>query len=293
MTAEILDGNEFLDQVKARLRVRVQALVDRGITPGLGTILVGDDPNSAAYVRSKHEDCHDIGISSHQRQLGSDISWSHLHAEITSLNEDPAVDAFIVQLPLPAQLKEEAALLAVDPEKDADGLHPVNLGRLVMGVPAPRPCTPLGIQALLEHHGVPIAGRHVVIVGRGLTIGRPLALLLALKEPGGNAAVTVVHTGVRDLGTYTRHADILVAAAGQPSIITPEMVKPGAAVVSAGLTMEGRTVVPDVDESVGEVAGWITPRLGGVGPTTRGMLANTVAAAERRADREAERRAAE
>jgi methylenetetrahydrofolate dehydrogenase (NADP+)/methenyltetrahydrofolate cyclohydrolase len=288
MSAELLDGNEFLERAKERLRIRVDALVDRGVTPGLGTIVVGDDPNSHAYVRGKHEACADVGLVSHHRELAPDCSWRHLHAEITAFNEDPAVDAFIVQLPLPEQLREEAALLAIDPEKDADGLHPVNLGRLVMGVVAPRPCTPLGIQALLEHHGVPIAGRHVVIVGRGLTIGRPLALLLALKEPGANAAVSVVHTGVDDLASFTRRADILVAAAGRPSIITPDMVQPGAAVVSAGITMEGRRLVPDVDEAVGEVAGWITPRLGGIGPTTIAMLlANTVAAAERRADREA------
>jgi len=284
LSAELLDGNAFLERTKERLRARVDALVDRGLTPGLGTILVGDDPNSHAYVRGKREACGDVGIVSHHRELAPDISATHLHAEITAFNEDPAVDAFIVQLPLPGQLDEEAALLAVDPEKDADGLHPVNLGRLVMGVVAPRPCTPLGIQSLLVDHSVPITGKHVVIVGRGLTIGRPLALLLALKEPNANAAVSVVHTGVPDLGAFTREADVLVVAAGRQSIVTPDMVKPGAAVVSAGITMEGRRVVPDVDETVGEVAGWITPRLGGVGPTTIAMLlSNTVDAAERRA----------
>ncbi len=283
MTAQLLDGNAFLERTKERLRGRVEALIDRGITPGLGTILVGDDPNSSAYVRSKRDDGAEIGIGSHHRELPSTVSWTQLHAEITAFNHDPAVDAFIVQLPLPDAIDEEAALLAVDPEKDADGLHPVNLGRLVMGVPGPRPCTPLGIQGLLSEHGVPIAGQHVVIIGRGLTIGRPLALLLALKEPNANAAVTVVHTGVADLAAYTKQADILIAAAGRASIVTPDMVKPGAAVVSAGITMEGRRVVPDVDESVADVAGWITPRLGGVGPTTRAMLlANTVAAAEKR-----------
>jgi len=285
MSAQLLDGNAFLERTKERLRSRVDALVDRGVTPGLGTILVGDDPNSSAYVRSKRDDGKEIGIESHHRELPADIGAHHLHAEIESFNHDPAVDAFIVQLPLPDQISEEEALLAVDPEKDADGLHPVNLGRLVMGVPGPRPCTPLGIQGLLVDNGVDLAGKHVVIIGRGLTIGRPLALLLALKEANANAAVTVVHTGVPDLGAYTREADVLIAAAGRASIVTPDMVKPGAAVVSAGITMEGRRVVPDVDESVAEVAGWITPRLGGVGPTTRAMLlANTVAAAERRAD---------
>lgn len=288
MSAQLLDGNAFLERTKERLRGRVEALIDRGITPGLGTILVGDDPNSSAYVRSKRDDGVEIGIGSHHRELPADVSWTHLHAEITAFNHDPAVDAFIVQLPLPDAIDEEAALLAVDSEKDADGLHPVNLGRLVMGVNGPRPCTPLGIQGLLVENGVPIAGQHVVIIGRGLTIGRPLALLLALKEPNANAAVTVVHTGVQDLASYTKSADILVAAAGRASIVTPDMVKPGAAVVSAGITMDGRRVVPDVDESVADVAGWITPRLGGVGPTTRAMLlSNTVDASERRADREA------
>jgi methylenetetrahydrofolate dehydrogenase (NADP+)/methenyltetrahydrofolate cyclohydrolase len=286
MTAELLDGKAFLESTKARLTERVAALRARGVVPGLGTILVGDDPNSHAYVRGKRLACEEVGMSSHHREVAADISASHLHAEITGFNESPDVDGFIVQLPLPDHLDEEAALLAIDPEKDADGLHPVNLGRLVMGVAAPRPCTPLGIQALLAAHGVAIAGKHVVVVGRGLTIGRPLALLLALKEPNANAAVSVVHTGVADLGAYTRQADILVAAAGRPSIITPDMVKPGAAVVSAGITMDGRKVVPDVDEAVGEVAGWITPRLGGVGPTTIAMLlSNAVDAAERRAER--------
>jgi methylenetetrahydrofolate dehydrogenase (NADP+) / methenyltetrahydrofolate cyclohydrolase len=286
MTAELLDGTALLELTIERLRERVAALFERGITPGLGTILVGDDPNSHAYVRGKRDACGQAGIISHHRELAADISPTHLRAEITAFNEDPAVDGFIVQLPLPDQLDEEAALLAIDPDKDADGLHPVNLGRLVMGVDAPRPCTPRGIQALLVHHDVPIAGKHVVIVGRGLTIGRPLALLLALKQEHANAAVTVVHTGVADLGVYTREADILIAAAGTPSIITPDMVKPGAAVVSAGITMDGRRVVPDVDEAVGEVAGWITPRLGGVGPTTIAMLlTNTIDAAERRASR--------
>jgi methylenetetrahydrofolate dehydrogenase (NADP+)/methenyltetrahydrofolate cyclohydrolase len=286
MTAELLDGKAFLETTKARLAERVTELRSRGVTPGLGTILVGDDPNSHAYVRGKRLACEEIGMISHHRDRADDVSASQLHAAIAAFNESSEVDGFIVQLPLPGHLDEEGALLAVDPEKDADGLHPVNLGRLVMGVAAPRPCTPLGIQALLSTHGVAIAGKHVVIVGRGLTIGRPLALLLALKEANANAAVTVVHTGVADLGSYTRQADILIAAAGRASIITPDMVKPGAAVVSAGITMDGRKVVPDVDEAVSEVAGWITPRLGGVGPTTIAMLlSNAVDAAERRAER--------
>ena len=287
MGARLLDGKAVLEAVEDALRGRVQRLVDRGITPGLGTVLVGDDPSSSAYLRGKHEACADVGIASIRRDLPAGTSKAELHAVIEELNDDPAVDAFIVQLPLPDGFDAEAVLRAVDPDKDADGLHPVNLGRLVMGVPAPRPCTPLGIQSLLTHHGVAIEGRHVVVIGRGLTIGRPLALLLALKEPDANAAVTVVHTGVADLGSYTRQADVLVAAAGRPSIVTPDMVKPGAAVVSAGITMDGRRLVPDVDEQVADVAAWITPRLGGVGPTTIAMLLrNAVEAAERRAEGE-------
>ncbi len=283
MTAQLLDGNAFLEAVKADLRLRLDRLRAQGVTPGLGTILVGDDPNSASYVARKHRNCEELGIASLHQALPATASQEDVHAAIRRFNDDPAVDAFLVQLPLPRGLDEEAALLTVDPAKDADGLHPVNLGRLVMGVDAPVACTPAGIQALLVHHGVPIEGRHVVIVGRGLTIGRPLALLLALKRPHANAAVTVVHTGVTDLASFTRQADILVAAAGSPSIITPDMVKPGAAVVSAGITWgEGRRLLPDVDESVADVAEWITPRIGGVGPTTIAMLlSNAVAAAER------------
>ena len=283
MAAKLLDGTALLETTKAQLATRVASLGERGITPGLGTFLVGSDPNSHAYVRGKRAACEEIGMVSRHTELPESVSPEDLHATIADYNSDPAVDAFIVQLPLPSHLDEEVALLAIEPDKDADGLHPVNLGRLVMGVSAPRPCTPLGIQTLLATNGVEIAGRHVVIVGRGLTIGRPLALLLTLKEPHANAAVTVVHTGVDDLGQYTRTADILIAAAGRASIITPDMVRSGAAVVSAGITMDGRRLIPDVDEAVGEVAGWITPRLGGVGPTTIAMLlANAVAAAERK-----------
>ncbi|MCX6504773.1 MAG: bifunctional 5,10-methylenetetrahydrofolate dehydrogenase/5,10-methenyltetrahydrofolate cyclohydrolase [Actinobacteria bacterium] len=283
VAAKLLDGTALLETTKAQLTTRVASLGERGITPGLGTILVGSDPNSHAYVRGKRAACEEIGMVSRHTELPESVSPEDLHATISDYNSDPAVDAFIVQLPLPSHLDEEVALLAIEPDKDADGLHPVNLGRLVMGVSAPRPCTPLGIQTLLATNGVEIAGRHVVIVGRGLTIGRPLALLLTLKEPHANAAVTVVHTGVDDLGQYTRTADILIAAAGRASIITPDMVRSGAAVVSAGITMDGRRLIPDVDEAVGEVAGWITPRLGGVGPTTIAMLlANAVAAAERK-----------
>jgi methylenetetrahydrofolate dehydrogenase (NADP+) / methenyltetrahydrofolate cyclohydrolase len=286
LTAQLLDGNAFLESVKRDLAERVKRLGDRGITPGLGTILVGDDESSAVYVRLKHENSGEIGIASFGRELPTTTTQEELFAVIREYNENPEIDAFLVQLPLPKHLDEEETLRAVDPGKDVDGLHPVNLGKLVMGVEAPLACTPAGIQALLVHYGVPIEGRHVVIVGRGLNVGRPLANLLSLKRPNANAAVTVVHTGVGDLGLYTRTADILVVAAGSPGIVTPDMVKPGAAVVSAGATYEGRRVIPDVEESVAEVASWITPRLGGVGPTTRAMLlSNTVDAAQRRSSR--------
>ena len=286
MSAQLLDGNAFLESVKRDLAERVKRLGDRGITPGLGTILVGDDESSAVYVRLKHENSGEIGIASFGRELPATTTQEELFAVIREYNENPEIDAFLVQLPLPKHLDEEETLRAVDPGKDVDGLHPVNLGKLVMGVEAPLACTPAGIQALLVYYGVPIEGRHVVIVGRGLNVGRPLANLLSLKRPNANAAVTVVHTGVGDLGLYTRTADILVVAAGSAGIVTPDMVKPGAAVVSAGATYEGRRVIPDVDESVAEVASWITPRLGGVGPTTRAMLlSNTVDAAERRSSR--------
>jgi methylenetetrahydrofolate dehydrogenase (NADP+) / methenyltetrahydrofolate cyclohydrolase len=238
-------------------------------------------------VRRKHLACAEIGIESFNREFPAGITMAELLDAIAEFNANPAVDGFLVQVPLPEPLDDTVALHAVEPSKDVDGLHPVNLGLLVMGADAPQPCTAAGIQALLVHYGVAIEGRHVVIVGRGLTIGRPLANLLALKRPNANAAVTVVHTGVADLGRYTREADILVSAAGSPGIIQPDMVKPGAVVVSGGQTFTpGRTLLPDVDESVAEVASWITPRLGGVGPTTIVMLLrNAVEAAERRAGR--------
>ncbi|HXX89995.1 MAG TPA: tetrahydrofolate dehydrogenase/cyclohydrolase catalytic domain-containing protein [Acidimicrobiales bacterium] len=282
MTATLLDGESLAARVRAELADRVARLRAEGIAPGLGTILVGHDAASARYVAMKHEDCAEVGIASVGEHLPADASQAELDAVITRFNADPAVHAYLVQLPLPAGLDEEAALLAVDPAKDVDGLHPVNLGRLVMGAPGPLPCTPAGIVELLHAYDVPVEGRHVVIVGRGLTIGRPLALLLALKRPGCNAAVTVVHTGVPDLADHVRRADIVVAAAGSPGLVTRDMVKPGAAVVGAGTSWEGRKLLSDVDEAVAEVAGWITPRIGGVGPMTRAMLLrNAVRAAER------------
>jgi methylenetetrahydrofolate dehydrogenase (NADP+)/methenyltetrahydrofolate cyclohydrolase len=284
MAATLLDGNAFLAATYDDLRDRIKRLAELGVTPGLGTILVGDDPNSHAYVRLKRENSADIGIKSIHTELPASVSQDELNAVIDQYNADPEVHGYLLQVPLPNHLDEAEALLRIDPAKDADGLHPVNLGKLVQGEPGPRPCTPLGIQALLVHYKVPIEGQHVVIIGRGLTIGRPLANLLSLKEQHANATVTVCHTGTNFLPTYTKEADIIVAAAGRPSIVTPDMVRPGAAVVGAGMTMEGRRVIPDVDEAVGEVAGWITPRLGGVGPTTRAMLLRqTVELAERAA----------
>ena len=277
MTATILDGQALADAVKQQVAQQVERLT---VTPGLGTILVGDDPASHSYVGAKIRDCEEVGIASIHEHLPADITQQDLETVIERFNEDPEVHAYIVQLPLPNQLDEEAALLAIDPDKDADGLHPVNLGRLVMGAEGPLPCTPRGIQMMLETYEIPVEGQHVCIVGRGLTIGRPMALLMALKRKTANAAVTVVHTGVPDLAAYTRQADIVIAAAGVPNLVTPDMIKPGAAVIGGGLTREGKRILSDVDESVAEVAGWVTPRLGGVGPMTRAMLLqNTVDAA--------------
>ena len=283
MTARVLDGEAVAAQIKADLVGRVQVLIERGITPGLGTVLVGDDGPSANYVAMKHRDCEALGIVSHHVHLPTDATQDDVIAVVDRFNADPAVDAYLMQYPFPKHLDFEGALLRVDPAKDVDGLHPVNLGHLVQGVDGPLPCTPAGIQALLAHFGVPIEGQHVVIVGRGLTIGRPLANLLTLKRPNANAAVTVVHTGVADLGAYTRQADIIVAAAGSPGLITADMVKPGAAVVAAGVSFEGKKLLSDVADDVVDVAGWVSPRIGGVGPMTRAMLlVNTVEAAERR-----------
>jgi methylenetetrahydrofolate dehydrogenase (NADP+)/methenyltetrahydrofolate cyclohydrolase len=286
MTATTLDGEAVASAVKEDLKARIAALADRGVTPGLGTILVGDDGPSRNYIAMKHRDASELGLHSVERHLAADVSQSEILEAVHELNADPAVDAFIVQYPFPAGLDYEAVIATVEPAKDADGLHPFNLGLLVMGVEAPVACTPAGIVRLLRHHGVPISGAHVVVVGRGLTIGRPLANLLSLKRPDANAAVTVVHTGVSDLGRFTREADIVVAAAGSPGLVTADMVRPGAAVVAAGVSFRDGRVVSDVDEGVAEVAGWLSPRIGGVGPVTRAMLlANTVAAAERALER--------
>jgi methylenetetrahydrofolate dehydrogenase (NADP+)/methenyltetrahydrofolate cyclohydrolase len=284
VTAQWLDGEVVASHIKSDLAGRIARLRDAGVRPGLGTVLVGDDAASSRYVAMKHADSEALGIHSVGVELPADASQADVDAVVDRLNADPAVHAYLMQYPFPSGLDYADALLRVDPAKDVDGLHPVNLGRLVMGEPGPRPCTPVGIQRLLEHYGIDVRGKHVVIVGRGLTIGRPLAALLSLKEPGANAAVTVVHTGVGDLGHYTRAADVLVAAAGTPGLIKAGMVRPGAVVVGAGTSFEGRKLLSDVAEEVAEVAGWLTPRIGGVGPMTRAMLlSNCVAAAERAA----------
>ncbi len=282
MTAVLMPGAPVADAVYADVAERVAKLAADGRTVGLGTILVGDDPASAGYIAKKHEMCEKYGLLSLHQEIPATAGQRDLLDAVARWNADPAVDAFIIQNPVPHGFDFNEAMTAVDPAKDADGLHPVNLGLLALGADAPRPCTPAGIQAMLAHYQVPVEGRHVVIVGRGPTLGRPLSMLLALKEPNANAAVTVVHTRVRDWASYTRQADIVIGAAGVPSMITPDVIRPGACVIGGGITWEGRRLLSDVDESCAEVAGWITPRLGGVGVTTVAMLLrNTVAAAER------------
>ncbi len=282
MTAEILDGEKVAGRFKMEVGDRVARLKAMGQTVALGTILVGDDGPSSRYVAMKHADCAEVGIESRHVELGTDATQAQVLEAVAAMNGDPEVASILVQLPLPAGMDEEQVLLAVDPAKDVDGLHPVNLGKLVMGAPGPLPCTPAGIVELLAAHSVPVEGKHVVIIGRGLTIGRPLALLMAMKRPGCNAAVTVVHTGVDDMASLVRQGDVVVAAAGVAGLVTPDMVKPGAAVVAAGVSWEGKKLMSDVADEVAEVAGWLSPRIGGVGPMTRAMLLrNTVIAAER------------
>jgi len=280
--AELLDGERVAARMKMELADRASRLVAAGRPAGLGTILVGDDGPSAKYVAMKHADCEEVGIRSHHAQLGNDATQADVEALVDEMNADPSIHSILVQLPLPNGINEEQILLRINPEKDVDGLHPTNLGRLVMGAPGPLPCTPAGIVELLMAHKVPVEGQHVVVIGRGLTIGRPLALLLAMRRPGCNAAVTVLHTGVEDMGHLTRQADVIIAAAGVAGLVTKDMVKPGAAVVGAGTSWFGKRLMSDVAEDVADVAGWITPRIGGVGPMTRAMLLrNAVLAAEK------------
>jgi methylenetetrahydrofolate dehydrogenase (NADP+)/methenyltetrahydrofolate cyclohydrolase len=281
VTATILDGAATLAAIKAELAERVAKLAEQGIRPGLGTVLVGDDPASRWYVNAKHKDSAEIGVESIRRDLPAGSSQQEVEDVVAELNADPACTAFLVQQP--TGLDEFAILSAVDPVKDVDGLHPTNLGWLVLGKPAPLPCTPTGIIELLRRYEVPIRGAHVVVVGRGITVGRPLALMLTRRSE--NATVTVCHTGTRDLAAQVRQADIVVAAAGAPHLITVDMVKPGAAVLDAGVSRVDGKIAGDVAPEVAEVAGWLSPNPGGVGPMTRAMLlTNVVEAAERAAD---------
>jgi methylenetetrahydrofolate dehydrogenase (NADP+)/methenyltetrahydrofolate cyclohydrolase len=279
-----MPGAPVADAVYADVAERVAKLAASGKTVGLGTILVGDDPASKGYIAKKHEACQRYGLRSLHQDVPASASQADLLEAVARFNTDPSVDAFLIQSPVPPGFDFNQAMSAVDPARDADGLHPFNLGLLALGADGPRPGTPSGIQAMLAHYQVPVEGSNVVIVGRGPTLGRPLALLLSLKEPHANAAVSVVHTGVKDWPAYTRRADIVVGAAGVPNMITPEVIRPGSCVIGGGITWEGKRLLSDVDESCAEVAGWITPRLGGVGVTTVALLLrNTVASAERRA----------
>jgi methylenetetrahydrofolate dehydrogenase (NADP+)/methenyltetrahydrofolate cyclohydrolase len=272
-----MDGRATLATIKAELRERVKALADKGIVPGLGTVLVGDDPASRWYVSAKHRDCAELGIGSIQRELPAGTTQAEVEAVVDELNADPACTAFLVQQP--TGLDEFAILSRVDPAKDVDGLHPWNLGALVLGKAGPLPCTPLGIVELLRRYDVPINGAHAVVVGRGLTVGRPMGLLLTRRTE--NATVTLCHTGTRNLPAMVSQADIVVAAAGVPWLITADMVKPGAAVLDVGVSRVNGRIVGDVAPEVMEVAGFVAPNPGGVGPMTRAMLlSNVVQAAE-------------
>lgn len=278
MTATILDGKATLAAIKSELKQRIAALAERGIVPGLGTVLVGDDPGSKWYVAAKHRDCAEIGIASIQRELPASATQADVERVVDELNADPGCTGFLVQQP--TGLDEFAILSRVAPAKDVDGLHPFNLGCLVLGEAAPLPCTPLGIIELLRRYDVPIAGSQTVVVGRGITVGRPLGLLLTRRSE--NATVTLCHTGTTDLASEVRRADIVIAAAGVPGLITAAMVKPGAAVLDVGVSRVDGKIAGDVASDVLDVAGFVAPNPGGVGPMTRAMLlTNVVAAAER------------
>ncbi|BCB86873.1 bifunctional protein FolD [Phytohabitans suffuscus] len=279
VTATLLDGKATASAMKDNLRTRVKALAERGMVPGLGTVLVGDDPGSHAYVRGKHRDSAEVGIASIQRELPAGATQEQVEAVVAELNADPACHGYIVQLPLPPQIDTQRVLELIDPDKDADGLHPINLGRLVLGYDAPLPCTPRGIVEILRRYGVALRGAEVTVVGRGTTVGRPLGLLLTRRSE--NATVTLCHTGTRDLVAHTRAADIVIAAAGVPGLITADMVRPGAVVVDVGITRvvgpDGRGVYTgDVAPEVVDVAGALAPVPGGIGPMTRAMLLTNV-----------------
>ncbi len=280
MTAQILDGKALAASIKQELATRTAALKAKGITPGLGTVLVGDDPGSHSYVGGKHRDCKEVGINSIRVDLPADASQADVLSAIRDLNNAKECTGYIVQLPLPRGINTQVILEAIDPAKDADGLHPMNLGRLVAGYDAPLPCTPRGIVELLNHYNVPLNGAEVVVIGRGLTVGRPLGLLLTRKQE--NATVTLTHTGTRDLAAHTRRADIVVAAIGQAHFLKAEMIKPGAAVLDVGISRTDAGLLGDLDPGVRDVASWIAPMPGGVVPLTRAMLVtNVVDACER------------
>ena len=282
VTAQILDGKAAATAIKQNLTERVAALRERGIVPGLGTVLVGDDPGSRWYVAGKHRDCAEVGIESLRVDLDADATQAQIESEVDRLNADPACTGYIVQLPLPRGADEHAVLARIDPLKDADGLHPTNLGWLVLGKPAPLPCTPRGVVELLRRHDVPIAGASVTVIGRGITVGRSLGLLLTRRTE--NATVTLCHTGTLHLAAELVRADIVVAAAGKAGLVTADMVKPGAAVLDVGVSRAAGGIVGDVADDVRDVAGWISPNPGGVGPMTRALLlTNVVEAAERQA----------
>lgn len=280
VTATLLDGKATLATIKNELRARVAALAERGVVPGLGTVLIGDDPASQWYVGAKHKDCASIGITSIRRDLPASATQAEAEAVVDELNADPACTGFLVQQP--TGLDEFALLSRVSPDKDVDGLHPVNLGKLVLGETGPLPCTPIGVIELLRRYDVNLNGAEVVVVGRGLTVGRPLGLLLTRRSE--NSTTTLCHTGTRDLAAHTRSADVIIAAAGVPGLITADMVKPGAAVLDVGVSRVDGKIAGDIDPEVASVAGHLTPNPGGVGPMTRAMLlTNVVAAAERQA----------
>lgn len=274
MTAQILDGRAVHAAIKGELAVRVQALAARGVRPGLGTVLVGDDPGSRSYVNMKHRDCAEVGITSIRVDLPADAPAEQVVEAITALNDDPSCTGYIVQLPLPRHLDENAMLALIDPDKDADGLHPTNLGKLVLNEPGPLPCTPRGIVELLRRHDVPLAGAEVCVVGRGITVGRPLGLILTRRSE--NCTVTLCHTGTRDLAAHTRAADIVVAAAGVPHLITADLIAPGAVVLDVGVSRVDGKLTGDVAPDVFDKAGWVAPNPGGVGPMTRAMLLSNV-----------------
>lgn len=283
MTARLLPGGPVADAVMADVKIRADKLREEGVIPSLATILVGDDDASAGYIRLKQRRAAEVGFESPHTHLPADATQQQVEDTIRQYSDDPSVHALLVQYPIPDHLDYDAAIAVMNPDKDVDAAHPQNMGRLALSMPGPVPCTPAGIEALLAYYDIPVSGKHVVILGRGATLGRPLALLLSQKRPTANAAVTVVHTGVPNWPDYSREADVFIAAAGVPGIVQPEHINPGSVVIGGGVRYTGKnTLLPDVDESCAEVAGAITPRVGGVGPTTIAMLfRNAIDCAER------------